>query len=86
MKIVVNKDATIQRAKGIVDRIKLKAIEVGDNGKESFLVSLESDELNGVNIDELKKMIEVEYEGTIKFTSNLSNGDSYMHLKIVEPW
>lgn len=85
MKIVVNKEAAMKRAKDIVGRIKDVAVETAAKGKVHFLVTLDTGELNGVDLDELRKMVDTEYEGTIKFYRKLNSGDSYMCLEIVDP-
>jgi hypothetical protein len=86
MKIVINKEAALRRTKAIVAEIKKDAVEAAAEGKVTFIVHLESGVLNGVDINELSRMVQVEYEGTIQFSKKLNAGDSYMLLEIVDPW
>ena len=67
MKIIVNKEAALQRAKDIVGRIREKALETAAQGKVDFMVEVKPDELNGISYNLIKEMVNKEFEGTIKF-------------------
>lgn len=80
----MNKIAALNRAKAIVGRVREKALEAAAQGKITFGILIEYDELNGVDIGELLGMIASEFEGTIKPCRELRQGDTYMGLEIIE--
>lgn len=84
MKIIKDKAVTQERMEKFVSRIMGDAKFAAEQGRDTFHINVGRDELNGIDIEDLRRLLELELEGTVQLSRELSVDSSFAYFKIVE--